>query len=132
MLIWETRTISTGAARRETQGSVDGAAHAWHEADASFRARFSLLHAFLSRWLQCKARSRAQEAPEFWYQLTNSLVIWEGAGPTQGHRMGISDRAGTLSPASPLPLPARLRHAEGNSGPTEALYPTPKQDCALP
>ena len=46
-----------GAARREPQGSKDGAAHAWHEADASFRAGFSLLHALLSLWLQCKAKS---------------------------------------------------------------------------
>ena len=64
------RTISMGAARREPQGSKDGAAHAWHEADASFRAGFSLLHALLLLWLQCKARSGAQGASEFWYLLT--------------------------------------------------------------
>lgn len=99
----------------------------------------ALLHAFLSLWLQCKARSRAQEAPEFWYptDLTPLLPGKETkalrkAGPTQGHKMGISYRAGMPSPGFPPPAPARLRCAEGNSGPSEVLYPTPKQDYSLP
>lgn len=54
------------------------------------------------------------------------------AGPTQGHKWESLTELGCHLQASLLPLPARLRCAEGNSGPSEVLYPTPKQDYSLP